>query len=78
MWVKDIITTQKDQRRNKISFRSYQFMHFDRKFSIGTQAQEKVPVGFYISNYENTLKKLFLKVAATLLNASMKGAVRAL
>ena len=52
-------------------------MHFDRKFSIGPQVQEKVPVGFCISNYENTLKKLFLKVAATLFNASTKGTVGA-
>ena len=51
-------------------------MHFARKFSRVPQAQERVLLG-YISIYENTPKKLPLKVETILLGGSRKGAIGA-
>ena len=57
-------------------------MHFARKFSRGASGRRKSYWGF-VSVFKNTPKKLILisifplKVAATLLNDSRKGAVGA-
>ena len=56
IWVKDMISTQKEQIPKKISQGSKNFMHFATKFSWGPRVQERVLQGSHIYLWEHMQK----------------------